>query len=215
LTGRISRDHSVKTVEVGDGQAFPVLSLVGGKWTTFRAFAEQTADRVLDRVGQTRQVSTDNMPIGGGRDYPESDTGREGWLEDLQTATNLPHERLETLFERYGTRAREMATYITNGTDEALRHQPDASRREIAFLAINEKVEHLDDVLLRRSSLAMLGYVTPELLDEIAVVVGEVLGWTDKQTRQEIERTRAILMDKHGVRLGEVSKISADSAKKP
>src|SRR5690606_1920846 len=37
-TGSISRDHSIRTVEAGNGLNFPIHSLIGGKWTTFRAF---------------------------------------------------------------------------------------------------------------------------------------------------------------------------------
>ena len=42
--------------------------------------------------------------------------------------------------------------------------------REIIFLAQHEKICHLDDFLLRRSMLAMLGHVTREKMDELADV---------------------------------------------
>ena len=46
-TGQISRDHSIETIPADDAARYPIYSLVGGKWTTFRAFAEETTDRVL------------------------------------------------------------------------------------------------------------------------------------------------------------------------
>jgi glycerol-3-phosphate dehydrogenase len=65
--GLISRDHSAPVAEPAEGRPFPVVSLVGGKWTTFRGFAEEVADTILSRLGRSRKVSTQKLPIGGGR----------------------------------------------------------------------------------------------------------------------------------------------------
>ncbi|MFH1523696.1 MAG: glycerol-3-phosphate dehydrogenase C-terminal domain-containing protein, partial [Chloroflexota bacterium] len=43
-------------------------SLVGGKWTSFRAFSEQVTDRALTFLGLTRKADTKSLPIGGGKD---------------------------------------------------------------------------------------------------------------------------------------------------
>ncbi|MCP6401387.1 glycerol-3-phosphate dehydrogenase, partial [Klebsiella pneumoniae] len=66
FTGRISRGHSVARIE---GRV-PQICMVGGKWTTFRAFAEQTADAVLAELGTPRRQSTLELPIGGGAGFP-------------------------------------------------------------------------------------------------------------------------------------------------
>ncbi len=49
-TGRISRDHQVN-VEPAGPLPFPVLTLIGGKWTTFRAFGEEVGGRGACRAG--------------------------------------------------------------------------------------------------------------------------------------------------------------------
>jgi len=64
-TGQISRDHSTRVVEPSDGIDFPVYNLIGGKWTTFRAFSEQVADQILARLGQDRSTTTRDTAIGG------------------------------------------------------------------------------------------------------------------------------------------------------
>ena len=51
VPGMISRDHSAPLREPEPGRPFPILSLVGGKWTTFRGFAEEVTDTVLERLG--------------------------------------------------------------------------------------------------------------------------------------------------------------------
>lgn len=198
-TGAISRDHSIKIVEAGEVIRFPIYSLVGGKWTTFRAFAEQTADKLFERLGITRKIGTEDMPIGGGKNYPHSETEQRQWLAEVQAKTGVPMLRLQTLFDRYGTGAESIAAFIAAGEDAPLQHQPDYSRREIEYLVEREKVTHLDDIILRRSALAMLGYVTGDLLQELAGIAASVLGWSEEQTREEIHRAITILETHHRI----------------
>ena len=201
-TSLISRDHSIEVLS-GDwtNLRFPVYSLVGGKWTSFRAFAEQVTDKALAHLELARQKDTRSMPIGGGRAYPPDATEIKRQIESLSAWTGVTRERLKILFERYGTRAESIATYMNGGTDFLIRTLPDYSRREIIFLIQHEKILHLDDFLLRRSMLAMLGRVTREMVEELAGVVGNELGWNEEQKTAEAARTLSILADKHGVRL--------------
>lgn len=205
--GQISRDHSIEVIEAGKGIDFPIYSLVGGKWTTFRAFSEQTADKVLTKLNLPRKISTEKIAIGGGKNYPKTDDAQKKWLADLKTKSGLSQERLDTLFERYGTRAEEIALFIAAGEedeiDAPLTTLVDYSQREIIYIATTEKVIHLDDLLLRRSLIAMLGQVTEKSLVEIAGIVGDARGWSTAQTQAEIERAAEILRTRHGVSLSE------------
>ncbi|MCB9451610.1 MAG: glycerol-3-phosphate dehydrogenase/oxidase [Anaerolineaceae bacterium] len=199
--GQISRDHSIRITEPNSSVSFPVFSLVGGKWTSFRAFGEQTADKLFERLGKKRHAGTEDMPIGGGKDYPRTDAAREKWLAALQAETGLSEERIVTLFARYGTHAADIVAYCAAGDDALLVHHPDYSRREIAFLVEQEKVVHLDDLLLRRSLMAMLGEVNGDLLAELAPIVGEALGWSPETIQAERERAADLLTTRHGVSL--------------
>lgn len=197
-TGAISRDHSIRTVKKGsDGLEFPVHSLVGGKWTSWRAFSEQTTDVVLKDLGQSRKANTQHLAIGGGRLYPADDAGREHWLKELQQKTELSMKRLQVLFERYGTYAEDVATFISGANDSPLEHVPEYSQREILYIAQHEKVEHLDDFLQRRSLIAMQGYAQSAALQEIAQILGKALKWDKKTSQAEIERAQDILEKKH------------------
>lgn len=200
LTGQISRDHSIQTLERPAGLRFPILSLVGGKWTTYRAFAEQTADDVLKRLGRQRKGDTRRTPIGGGRDYPDGERAQQQWVADVALRTGMSAARVQTLFARYGTRAAEIAAYIGASSDAPLKSKADYSRREVQFLAEREKVVHLDDLILRRSLLGMLGFVTGEMLVELADVLAGVCGWSAEQAADEARRAADILRTRHGVR---------------
>jgi glycerol-3-phosphate dehydrogenase len=174
--------------------------LIGGKWTTFRAFAEEATDKTLAYLGQTRRASTEDIPIGGGGiDYPHEEHERRQWLEQVAAQTGLARPQLETLFERYGTRAEAVAQYIAAGDDKPLGSAPGYSHREIMFVTENEKVVHLDDLLVRRSLLAMLGLVDAGVLRQVGEAAGAVLGWSDEQIQQEIDRAVDILVSRNGV----------------
>ena len=199
---QISRDHSIEVLS-GDwtNLRFPVYSLVGGKWTSFRAFSEQVTDKALAHLGLSRQKDTRSLPIGGGRGYPREPGEMRRQIESLSAWTGVTRERLKVLFERYGTRAETIATYMNGGTDFMIRSLPDYTLREIIFLAQSEKIVHLDDFLLRRSMLAMLGRVTSEVVADAAKALGNALGWDEERKSAEVARTLLILADRHGVRL--------------
>lgn len=199
-TGQISRDHSIRTIEPNDRLRFPVLSLIGGKWTTFRAFSEQATDAVLKRLNLTRKADTKQMAIGGGIGYPQSEAERTAWISDVSSQTGVPIDRLKTLFDRYGTYAAKVAAFIAAAPDALLQNHSSYSRREIEFLAQQEKIVRLDDLLLRRSLMAMLGEVNSRLMQEAADILGSTLGWTEPQTATEIARVIDLLRVRHGVR---------------
>ena len=199
-TGQISRDHSIKILSgVWTGQSYPIYSLVGGKWTSFRAFAEQVTDKSLAFLGMTRKISTRSLAIGGGRNYEGSIEIRKQYLEGISAWTNLSLERLEELYQRYGTRVEEIALFISKGDEVSLKSLAGFSRREIIFLAKREKIIHLDDLILRRTHIAKLGLLTRPLLEELAAILAEALDWDGKQKNAEIARTIDLLASKHGV----------------
>ncbi|HEX9332169.1 MAG TPA: glycerol-3-phosphate dehydrogenase C-terminal domain-containing protein, partial [Anaerolineales bacterium] len=174
---------------------------VGGKWTSFRAFSEQVTDKALAHLGLSRQKDTRSLPIGGGRGYPRDPGEMRRQIESLSAWTGVTRERLKILFERYGSRAETIATYMNGGTDFILKSLPDFTLREIIFLAQHEKICRLDDFVLRRSMLAMLGRVTGDMIEELARALGNALGWDEEQTAAEVARTLLILADRHGVQL--------------
>ena len=186
--GQISRDHSYPVLAPGSGIDFPIYSLVGGKWTTFRALAEQVSIEILRVLGRPRVRDTANLPIGGGKGFPRMPAG-----------TGLPQERLATLVDRYGTGADRVAAYLGAGLDAPLVCHPGYSRREIEFIALNERVVHLDDLILRRTLMGLLGQVDRPLLEELAAVVAPVLGWSEQDAATEVERTMQLLERVHGV----------------
>jgi len=199
-TGQISRDHEIREILPGSaGVPFPVLSLVGGKWTSFRAFSEQVTDKVLEQLHLRRRSDTRTLSIGGGRGFPATPEARDHLIASLVAAYGLEPARAAELFERYGTRSAEVARFISMEVDPSLSALPGYSRREIGFLALHEKVIHLDDLLLRRSMLAMLGRLSHPAVEEAAAALADWLHWDAARLESEIARCLEIMRIRHGV----------------
>ncbi|ESY41831.1 glycerol-3-phosphate dehydrogenase [Mesorhizobium sp. LNJC384A00] len=198
--GLISRDHSAPVAEPDGNRPFAVISLVGGKWTTFRGFAEEVTDTVLKRLQRSRKMSTQSMPIGGGRDFPANAAARADWLAEAQQATGAGEGRLDQLLSRYGTRAVEIARH---GSDDEGR-LPDSDgygKAEVDYIVRNEFVEHLADVVMRRSTLAIGGSLTSRDLQEIAAIAGGALGWSTERLAREVEAAVVELEGRNLMRL--------------
>lgn len=199
--GFVSRDYRIerRSAEAGaQAGGAVVLSLVGGKWTTFRALAEHLTDDVLAELETERKISTAKLAIGGGSGFPDSDAGVQKWIK-AHMAPDRDADRTAGLLTRYGTRAEEVISYLDAGSDRPLRSTRELSVRELQFMAANEQVGHLVDVLIRRTSLAFRGLVTGELLNEIAQTLAEPLGWDAAGMAAEINHAQEVLKRNHGV----------------
>lgn len=193
--GFVSRDYRIEQSTRG---GVPVLSLVGGKWTTFRALAEHLSTKALAALGRSHLVSTARLPIGGGKGFPRSARGRRDWV----TANAGAHSpRLAAiLLERYGTRATEILRAIPVGAEE-LENVPGYYAAELAHLAAHESVVHLDDLILRRTSIAFVGGMNERMLSEIAAAIAEPLGWDEDHQASEVARTIELLAREHRVEM--------------
>lgn len=195
VAGAISRDHKLHDFPPDAERPFPVLSLVGGKWTTYRACAAQVADVVLQRLGRRRRGGTEGLPIGGGRDWPGDAAARQALLAALARDKGLTPARAAQLFARYGTAARAM----TLGGDRPLPDLPGYSWEEIAWLCQTERVTRLADLVLRRTLIAFDNLATKAAVEALAEVAGAALGWEAGRRAEEVAETLDLLRRRHGV----------------
>lgn len=199
--GFVSRDYRIERRDPGEdgsGKGAVVLSLVGGKWTTFRALAEHMTNDVLAEIGMERKVSTAQLPIGGGAGFPADEAGVQKWIK-AHMADGRDADRTAGLLTRYGTRAEAVMEYLDAGPDRLLHSTRELSVRELEFMAAHEQVGHLVDVLIRRTSLAFRGLVTGELLNEMAEVLSVPLGWNAAARAAEIKHAQEVLQKFHRV----------------
>jgi glycerol-3-phosphate dehydrogenase len=193
--GFVSRDYRLVDTPLADG-ALPTISLVGGKWTTFRALGTHLAGEVMQRLGIERTADLSEEVIGGARGFPD-DADRAAWLSTF--FAGWPEGRGESLLRRYGTRARTVAASEIVFGEAAL--AGGLTSGELRYLVDRERVRHVIDLVVRRTDLAFRGEVTREMIADLARALGALHGWSAKRIAREVADTVALLNERHGLEL--------------
>jgi glycerol-3-phosphate dehydrogenase len=158
-----------------------MLTITGGKLTTWRRMAEEVVDRIVERDGRESESRTDDIPLG----MP----ARE---EDLKTTIELPDGGRRLLAFRYGHAARrvlDLAEERPELADPIVPGQPDLMA-EVVIAARDEQARSVADVLLRRTRLGLLAMPQLRSADDVARVaetLGAELGWSKKRIAEEAE----------------------------
>jgi glycerol-3-phosphate dehydrogenase len=197
-TKKLIRDHEVAVDEKSG-----LISVLGGKWTTYRAMAEDGinhAEQAL--IGRTTPCRTQDFPLAGSLGFTV-DCARK-----LADQYGLPAATANHLVGKFGTDAPKVL-------DLAKREPPllepifvgaAAIRAEVVYAIREEMAQSIEDLLLRR-----IGVQFHSWRDAIAAapVVGQILGrelgWTDAETTEAIaayEDSIKILFEKIGLQDG-------------
>jgi len=158
-----------------------MLTITGGKLTTFRRMAAQVVDRIVERDGRQAECRTDDIPLGM--------AARSG---DLETDVELPDGASDQLAFRYGHAARAVLDLCEERADLAepiAPGHPDLMA-EVVIAARREQARSVGDVLLRRTRLGLVA--APELRDgrrvaAVARTLGKELGWRRSRISSEAE----------------------------
>ncbi len=172
--GSISRDHSI--VEQTHGN-IPVLTLVGGKLTTSRAFGELVTDRILERLRIARSATTVSRFIPGGKDVPHNPTARAQHLGALATQFGLTVEQIAAMWALCGSRVEEIlaARQAVDGDPERNKNicGSELPRMYVRWVIEHEWVSTIDDLVERRLMLIYRPGLSRQTLDELADLLVE------------------------------------------
>ncbi len=194
--GFVSRDYQVKETRLTDKTT--MLSLIGGKWTTFRALSENLGGKALEFLGERETASTVGVAIGGGKNFPKNEGELAAWFAAREHLAG--RERLRVLLERYGTGA-DAVLEALGSNETMLEHTNELSCQELAYMAKHEQVGRLIDVFIRRTNLAFRGLVTKKLVIEAANCLANPMEWDKSQIQAEIDHSLSVLAEAHGVTL--------------
>lgn len=182
-TAALPRDHVVVTGPPG------MVTVVGGKYTTYRLMARDAVDACIPWLGGVPPSPTHRLPILGAAGY----VALRNQCRALAAESGLSERWVMHLLSRYGTLVTDLLDLIAERPDLA-RPVPGAARylaAELHYAASHEGALHLEDVLVRRTRIFM------ETSDGglpaapyAARVVGDVLGWNDVRREEEVERYR-------------------------
>jgi glycerol-3-phosphate dehydrogenase len=168
-----------------------LITITGGKLTTWRRMARLAVDRIVERDGRQAPCRTHEIPLGAPVD-PAA----------LPRVAGVPESAYAMLAGRYGYAAERvlavaagdpgLAAPIVTGLPDLLAEAP--------FAAVNEQARSVGDVLLRRTRLGLLagrelaaseaaapGAAAPAPR-RVAEAMGAALGWDEVRVDAEIER---------------------------
>jgi glycerol-3-phosphate dehydrogenase len=154
----VTRDY---LLEPNTGAA-PLLSVWGGKITTFRKLAEEAADEIGRMLGQARPAWTQGAFLPGGdlRGWIGAAQRPDTDFERLVQAVALRHPWLPAALVRrwsraYGARVGDLIGTATQAADLGAEVAPGLYETELQFLRRDEWACTSDDVLWRRSKLGL------------------------------------------------------------
>ncbi len=153
-----------------------MLTITGGKLTTWRRMAKMTVDRLVERDAREAPCHTHEIPL-----------GQAIAVEDLPRVEGVPERSYAALAGRYGYAAREVLALAAERGELAQPIVPGLPDllAEVALAARREQARSIGDVLLRRTRLGLLA--ARELpVERVADVLARELGWDAERTAREI-----------------------------
>jgi glycerol-3-phosphate dehydrogenase len=158
----VTRDY---VLEVDDqGGKLPVLSVFGGKITTYRRLAEHALDKLAPYFPTMKPAWTHKAPLPGGDLGP---AGFDAFFADLQRQFAwMPVEHLHAMARRHGTRVRQMLATCGSLDDLGTHFGKGLYAREVDWLAAQEWAMSADDILFRRTKFGL--HLDAAARDEVA-----------------------------------------------
>jgi glycerol-3-phosphate dehydrogenase len=160
-----------------------LVTITGGKLTTWRRMAKMAVDRIVEREGRDAPCRTDEIPL-----------GQPAEPEDLPEVVGVDDDSLALLAHRYGYAARAVLAVARERPELAQRIVPDLPDllAEAPFSVRNEQAATLADVLLRRTRLGLLE--ARSLVDPsgparaVAEAMAPELGWDAGEVDAQMDR---------------------------
>ena len=180
-TAKLSRDHVINVSTSG------LITIAGGKWTTYRKMALDTVDEAVARGGLTpeRPSGTETRRLVGGEGFSPAGAG------ELQERYGLDLEVASRLNGAYGDRAPQVADLARNGHGGRLLEGYPYLEAEVVYGATFEGARHATDLLARRLRLGFLdAEATRQAVPRVVDLLAKTLDWSGE--RCDAERQEAL-----------------------
>lgn len=183
-TKKLVRDHEVEYDEKSN-----LLSLLGGKWTTYRLMAKDTIDEACKLLEKDVTSKTELHYLIGGENY-----NFEDWKE-INKKYNLDEDICQHLVKKYGTRAEEvLQVSVDKNLFERIHKEYCFIKAEVVYTIRQEMACSLRDFFARRIRLELMDWeATVKSVETVATLMAAELKWTDSQKEQNIHNYKTQL----------------------
>jgi len=182
-TADLSRRHAVRVSASG------VVTVTGGKLTTYRRMAADAVDAAVKRFG---------WPVGGSQTKKLRLVGGAGFEAPALSLEPSEHDHLTG---RYGTEATSVLALIRDMPELAAPLVPGLPylKAEAVRAVRDEMARTLPDVLERRTRARLLGReASADAAADVASLIGPELGWSEETARAEVDAYRASVAAERG-----------------
>ncbi|HEY6120038.1 MAG TPA: glycerol-3-phosphate dehydrogenase [Pyrinomonadaceae bacterium] len=165
-----------------------LMSLVGGKLTTYRILAEHTVDLCYRRLRcKAPRCTTATMKLPGA---VSSDL--ESFRLSLKNKDPLSEQSVDRLLRIYGSRAADVLRFAQGSADlfEIFDSETSAIAAEVVFAFKAEMATTLSDCLLRRTMVGLNSTRGLEAINSAGRIAEKHLGWPPSRAREEVETYR-------------------------
>ncbi|CAM3050924.1 glycerol-3-phosphate dehydrogenase/oxidase [Skermania piniformis] len=179
-TSKLSREHAVARVSPG------LVAIAGGKYTTYRVMAQDAVELAAEDIPARVSPSiTERVPL----------LGADGYFalvnQTLQLAElyGVHPYRIKHLLERYGSLIDEVLDLAEDRPEllQPLTEAPSYLQVEVVYAAAAEGALHLEDILARRTRIAIeYAHRGVDCAEQVARLVAPVLGWDEAEIDREV-----------------------------
>jgi glycerol-3-phosphate dehydrogenase len=181
-TSQLARDHVVN-VNPNSG----LITLTGGKWTTYRVMGMHAMDKVIDTLGLDKEnfkSQTATLKLAGSEGFHKDYN-----IELIKTFSIAP-DVANHFATNYGTNSSYILKKYTNSLNR-LHPQHPFLEAEVLYGIQHESARKITDIISRRFRLSMLDLsATKIVLNQVADIMAKELGWNKQQLNDEITQAK-------------------------
>jgi glycerol-3-phosphate dehydrogenase len=177
-TKSLLRDHAVEIDEKSG-----LISLLGGKWTTYRLMGQDVIDAVCKELKVAAKSQTKEYYLVGGENY------RSDNYQNLMNTYALPEDVAKHVSGKYGDMAEKVLalTHFDESLTQRLHADYPFTGAEVVYTVREEMAVSLRDFFARRTRFELLSWEdAKESIPKVADLMGEELGWTPEQKSANI-----------------------------
>ena len=169
-TENLVRDFDISTSNSG------LITVVGGKWTTYRKMSEDTIDYLIENsLLESKKCITENLKVVGSENFTNS-----------MKVDNVAKDVSEYLVSMYGDMAKEVVK-INDGTQNKKLHEDySCLESEVIYTLRHEFVKRAMDFLTRRTCIALIdNQAAKDMLERVIELMATELNWNSEQIEDE------------------------------
>ena len=181
-TAGLTRDFKIEVSSSG------LISVLGGKWTSYRKMAEKNVDLIMDRMKASRPCITEKTLLVGAKNYTTD------FVEKIEKQTSFAADILNHLLRAYGDQAEAVIAMANAGLEKRLVLGYPYIGAEVVYACRHEYAIKVEDVILRRIPLGAIDQKAAlQALPNIVKIMGKELQWNQELQKKALHDASEIL----------------------